>query len=194
MQRLPRYFQSSHLHTPHPLDIINTPHNRGILLQLINQYWHIIITQSPWFTLQLIHGTVQCFLCLQNCIMACLHHYSIIHSNFTTLKILSALFIPSLNPQQPRNFFQPSSYSFAFYRMSYRVGIIQYTVSSDWLLSLSSTQLELPQWLISKEICLQCRSHRRRRFNPWVGKIPWRRARQPTIIFLLRESMDRGAW
>ena len=106
MQRLPRYFQSSHLHTPHPLDIINTPHNRGILLQLINQYWHIIITQSPWFTLQLIHGTVQCFLCLQNCIMACLHHYSITHSNFTTLKILSALSIhPFPEPLATMQFF-----------------------------------------------------------------------------------------
>ena len=26
--------------------------------------------------------------------------------------------------------------------------------------------------------------HKRRRFHPWVGKIPWRRARQPTPVFL----------
>ena len=25
-------------------------------------------------------------------------------------------------------------------------------------------------------------------FDPWVGKIPWRRARQPTPVFLPRES------
>ena len=25
-------------------------------------------------------------------------------------------------------------------------------------------------------------------FDPWVGKIPWRRARQPVPVFLLRES------
>ena len=25
-------------------------------------------------------------------------------------------------------------------------------------------------------------------FNPWVGKIPWRRARQPTPVFLPGES------
>ena len=30
-------------------------------------------------------------------------------------------------------------------------------------------------------ICLQ---YRRPRFNPWVGKIPWRRKRQPTPVFL----------
>ena len=34
-------------------------------------------------------------------------------------------------------------------------------------------------------ICLQCR---RPRFDPWVGKIPWRRAWQPTPVFLPGES------
>ena len=33
-------------------------------------------------------------------------------------------------------------------------------------------------------ICLQCE---RPRFNPWVGKIPWSRKWQPTLIFLPRE-------
>jgi len=27
----------------------------------------------------------------------------------------------------------------------------------------------------------------RRRFDPWVGKIPWRRAWQPSPVFLLGE-------
>ena len=34
-------------------------------------------------------------------------------------------------------------------------------------------------------------------FDPWVGKIPWRRAWQPTPVFLPGESrgfMDRGSW
>ena len=30
--------------------------------------------------------------------------------------------------------------------------------------------------------------HKRHGFNPWVGKIPWRRAWQPTQVFLPRES------
>ena len=38
------------------------------------------------------------------------------------------------------------------------------------------------QWL---RIYLQCR---RPRFSPWVGKIPWRRAWQPTLVFLPEES------
>ena len=41
------------------------------------------------------------------------------------------------------------------------------------------------QWL---RICLQCRRCRRCRFDPWVGKIPWRRNWQPTPIFLTEKS------
>ena len=39
-----------------------------------------------------------------------------------------------------------------------------------------------------KEPTCQCRKHKRCRFDPWVGKIPWRRASQPTPAFLPRES------
>ena len=38
-----------------------------------------------------------------------------------------------------------------------------------------------------KEPACQCRRRKRLRFNPWVGKIPWRRAWQPTPVFLPRE-------
>ena len=38
----------------------------------------------------------------------------------------------------------------------------------------------LPQWLSVKESACQCR---RPGFNPWVGKIPWRRERLPTPVF-----------
>ena len=34
----------------------------------------------------------------------------------------------------------------------------------------------------------QYRKHKRREFNPWVKKIPWRRAWQPTLVFLPGES------
>ena len=30
--------------------------------------------------------------------------------------------------------------------------------------------------------------HKRHRFDPWVSKIPWRRAWQPTLVFLPGES------
>ena len=42
----------------------------------------------------------------------------------------------------------------------------------------------LSQWLSSKRIRLQRRRHSSLRFDPWVGKIPWRRTWQPTPVFL----------
>ena len=42
----------------------------------------------------------------------------------------------------------------------------------------------LPKWLSGKESDCQCR---RRGFDPWVGKIPWRRTWQPTPVILALE-------
>ena len=39
-----------------------------------------------------------------------------------------------------------------------------------------------------KEPAWQCRQTKRHGFDPWVGKIPWRRAWQPTLVFLPGES------
>ena len=39
-----------------------------------------------------------------------------------------------------------------------------------------------------KEPPCQCKRHKRRGFNLWAGKIPWKRAWQPTPLFLPRES------
>ena len=39
-----------------------------------------------------------------------------------------------------------------------------------------------------KEPGCQCRGYKRHEFDPWVGKIPWRRAWQPTSVFLPGES------
>ena len=39
-----------------------------------------------------------------------------------------------------------------------------------------------------KEPDCQCRRHKRLRFHPWVGKIPWRRAWQPISVFLSGKS------
>ena len=43
----------------------------------------------------------------------------------------------------------------------------------------------LPWWLSGKECTCQ---YRRRRFNPWIGRIPWRRSWQLTPVFLLGKS------
>ena len=42
--------------------------------------------------------------------------------------------------------------------------------------------------LVVKNLPCQCGRCKRLEFISWVGKIPWRRARQPTSVFLPRES------
>ena len=46
----------------------------------------------------------------------------------------------------------------------------------------------LPRWLNSKEPTCRCRKHQRCGYDPWVRKLPWRRAGQPTSVFLPGES------
>ena len=43
------------------------------------------------------------------------------------------------------------------------------------------------------ELACQYRKHKRCRFNPWVGKIPWRRAWQPTPVLLPEESQEQSS-
>ena len=45
-----------------------------------------------------------------------------------------------------------------------------------------------PDGTSGKEPTCQCRRRERCEFDPWVRKIPWRRARQPTPVFLPGES------
>ena len=45
-----------------------------------------------------------------------------------------------------------------------------------------------PGGAIGKEPTCLCRKRKRHRFNPWIRKIPWRRAWQPTPVFLPGES------
>ena len=50
----------------------------------------------------------------------------------------------------------------------------------------------LLRWLSGKESACRCRRHG---FDPWVGKIPWGRKWQPTLVFLPEKNpMDRRAW
>ena len=52
----------------------------------------------------------------------------------------------------------------------------------------------LPRWPNGRESSCQCRRLRRRRFDPWVGAMHWRRTWQPTVVFFLENPVDRGAW
>ena len=46
----------------------------------------------------------------------------------------------------------------------------------------------VPGGASGKEPACQCRRPKRRGFHPWFWKIPWRRAWQPTPVFLPGES------
>ena len=62
-----------------------------------------------------------------------------------------------------------------------------------WLLKVllnryTRISLGLPRWLSGKESACQCRIYRRHCFDPWLGKISWRRKWQPTPVFLPEKS------
>ena len=48
--------------------------------------------------------------------------------------------------------------------------------------------INLPDGAIGKEPACDCRRHKRLGLDPWVRKIPRRRAWQPTLVFLPGES------
>ena len=68
---------------------------------------------------------------------------------------------------------------------------------ADLMVSVLSTHTHSGQWnfcwwWVSIKVTVvhacQCRRHKKFGFNPWVGKIPWRGAQQPTTVFLPGES------
>ena len=51
----------------------------------------------------------------------------------------------------------------------------------------------LPWWLSDKESAYQCRRRRRLGFDPWVGRIPWKKKWQPTPVLLPAESHGQSS-
>ena len=73
-------------------------------------------------------------------------------------------------------------------------------VGHDWVTNtftiltndqLSCLVLGFPGGASRKEPACQRSRHKRRVFNPWVGKIHWRRKWQPTLVFLPGESHEQ---
>ena len=54
----------------------------------------------------------------------------------------------------------------------------------DLFWKMMDSVLGLPRWLSCKEPACQSRRHKRCKFDPCVGKVPWGRAWQPTPVFL----------
>ena len=65
----------------------------------------------------------------------------------------------------------------------YRFSLILATLISSWFLKIT-IYLGFPHGSAGKRIRLQCRRLvQETGFDPWVGKIPWRRERLPTPVF-----------
>ena len=62
-------------------------------------------------------------------------------------------------------------------------GLSDYTLTETYRMSR-----DFPGGASGKELACQCRRHKRCGFDPWVRKIPWRRAWQPAPVLLPRES------
>ena len=94
--------------------------------------------------------------------------------------------------------------SFILLMGNLRLGMAKETQLKSWelglklKLSLKSKSVSIcpsfhsymafPGGTSGKEPACQCRRHKRRGFDPWVGTIPWRRKWQPTPVFLAGES------
>ena len=59
-----------------------------------------------------------------------------------------------------------------------------YQGSPYWIKMDSKSTVGLPRWPSGKEPAFQCRRHKRLGFDPWVGKIPWSKKWQCTLVLL----------
>ena len=63
--------------------------------------------------------------------------------------------------------------------------LLQCSEKDGWNSDQLILPVGLPWWLSGKESACQCKRHS---FNPWVGKIPWRRKWQSTLVFMPGKS------
>ena len=66
--------------------------------------------------------------------------------------------------------------------------LLQITLVLPFLWLSNIPLWSFPVGASGKEPAYQYRRHKRGGFDPWVRKIPWRRAWQPTPVLLLGES------
>ena len=84
-----------------------------------------------------------------------------------------------------------------FYSTKVSVKVIRRQVTDlEKILAKDIPDKGFPGGASGKEPACQCRRLKRGGFDPWVGKIPWKRRRHPTPPqdSCLENPMDRGAW
>ena len=73
--------------------------------------------------------------------------------------------------------------------------IIEINIDEIWFSQLNVGVGSFPGGASDKEPTCQCRKRKRPKFDPWVGEILWRRAWQPTPIFVPGECHgERSLW
>ena len=78
----------------------------------------------------------------------------------------------------------PASFWIIFFSGYIGVGIYTLAYPGSYSNSIFSF---LRRWHIDKEFACQSRRHKRCGFDPWVGKIPWRKKWKPMQVFLPRK-------
>ena len=68
---------------------------------------------------------------------------------------------------------------------------ITWEIVNPYNLLVTPLRLGFPACGSGKEPICHCKRYRRHGFDPWVRKIPWRRAWQPTPVFLPRKSSEQ---
>ena len=66
-------------------------------------------------------------------------------------------------------------------------------IASNYVIVSDNSPWGFPAGASGKEPTDQCRTRKRRGFDPWIRKVPWRRAWQPTPVqSCLENTMDKG--
>lgn len=126
-----RDFWHTHSHV-YSFLIIRSPTRAVHLSQLMDPHWHLMITQSPWFTLGLTLGEVHP-VCLGKCARTSVdHRMSCRVSSLSRGPLCSARLPP---PPPPSRATTDLFIAFPECRVA---GITQHTAFADWFLSLSS--------------------------------------------------------
>ena len=68
---------------------------------------------------------------------------------------------------------------------------ISWTFAFSFIIMKDNLYKDFQGGTSGKEPTCQCRRHKRWGFNPWVRKIPWRKARPPTLVFLPEVSQGQ---
>ena len=94
---------------------------------------------------------------------------------------------------QLREGLEVNAIKFRFYLLvlgNFLSSLIEMQLINETILYIHIDVYGLPRWLSGKESACQWRKHTRRGFDPWVGKISWRRKWQSIPVFLPGKSHE----